>query len=58
LQLEVTWAWETATAVVATHVVVILAEETSAQEAIALRDSTAIHVKDVEDWAALTERES
>jgi hypothetical protein len=56
--VDVTWAWETATAVVATHVVVILAEETSAQEAIALRDSTAIHVKDVEDWAALTERES
>jgi hypothetical protein len=58
LQVEVTWAWETATAVVATHVAVILAEETSAQEAIASRDSAAIHVMDVEDRAALTERES
>jgi hypothetical protein len=28
--VEVTWAWETATAVVATHVAVLLAEETSA----------------------------
>jgi hypothetical protein len=36
----------------------MLIAETSAREAVAARDSTALHVKDAEDRAALVEREA
>jgi hypothetical protein len=38
----------------ATRVAVVLATETSMQEAIVARDSNTIHIKDAEDQAALT----
>jgi hypothetical protein len=37
----------------ATRVMTVIAAETSAQEATTVRDSTALHVKDVVDRAAL-----
>jgi hypothetical protein len=37
---------------------VVLATETSAQKAAAACDSTAIRIKDVEEWAALAERKT
>jgi hypothetical protein len=37
---------------------VVLAAETSAQEAAVVRDSTALCTKDVEDRATLVEREA
>jgi hypothetical protein len=37
---------------------VVLVTETSAQEAAAACDSTAIRIKDVEEWAALAERKT
>jgi hypothetical protein len=42
----------------ATRVVAVFAIETSAQKAAAAWDSTALHVKDAEDRAALAEREA
>jgi hypothetical protein len=38
--------------------VVVLATETSAQEATVMRDSATLHVKDAEDQGALAEREA
>jgi hypothetical protein len=57
LQAVLTRAWEAAATVEATRVMAILAAETSAQEATTTCDSTTIHVKEVEDWATLVERE-
>jgi hypothetical protein len=39
-----------------THAVVVLAAETSAQEATVAQDSVNLHIKDAEDRAALAER--
>jgi hypothetical protein len=58
LQAEVTWAWEAVIAVGAACVTMIHAAETTAQEAVAAWDSTAIHAKDVEDRATIVEREA
>jgi hypothetical protein len=58
LQVEVTQAREVAATVEATHVTAVLAAETSAQESTAAWDSTALHVKDAEDQAALIQREA
>jgi hypothetical protein len=46
LQVEMTWARVAAAVVEAAHVTAVLAAETSAQEAVAVRDSTAFRVKD------------
>jgi uncharacterized protein with gpF-like domain len=56
--VEVTQAWEVAAVVEVTRVVMELATGTSAQEAAVARDSATIHIKDVEDWATLAEREA
>jgi hypothetical protein len=56
LQVEVTRAREAVATVEAAWVTAILAAETSAQEAAAARDSTAIRVKDADNPAALVER--
>jgi hypothetical protein len=37
---------------------VVLATETSAQDATVMRDSATLHVKDAEDQGALAEREA
>jgi hypothetical protein len=58
LVAEVTPAWEEAAIAEATHVAAALAAEASAQEATTVWDSAALRVKDVEDWAALAEREA
>jgi hypothetical protein len=58
LLAEVTQAWEVAAAAEATRIVVIIAVETSAQEAIVAWDSTTLRVKDAKDEAALVEREA
>jgi hypothetical protein len=58
LLAEVTRGREAATAAKATRIVVVLAAETSTQEATVMWDSTALHVKDAEDWATLVEREA
>jgi hypothetical protein len=58
LQAEVTRAWEAATTVEATHIMTVLAADTSTQEAAAAWGSTVIHVKDAEDQAGLMEREA
>jgi hypothetical protein len=57
-QAEVTWAWEAVTVMEATHATVVLAVETSAQEAAVARDSAVILIKDVGDRAALAEKEA
>jgi hypothetical protein len=56
LLVEVTRVQEAAAIAEATHVAVVLATETSAQEATMVRDSAALHVKDAKDQAALSER--
>jgi hypothetical protein len=58
LQVEVTLEQEAVAAVEASRAVVVLAAETSAQEAAAAWGSAVILVKDVEDRAALVEREA
>jgi hypothetical protein len=58
LLAEVTRAQETATTVEVTCDVAMLTAEASAREAVEAWDSTAIHVKDVEDRATLAEREA
>jgi hypothetical protein len=58
LQVEVTQAWEAATAVKAAHVATVLSTDTLPQEAAAAWDSAAILDKDVEDPAALVERKA
>jgi hypothetical protein len=57
LLAEVTQMWEIAAFAEASRAAAMLTAETSGQEGIAVRDSTTLHVKDVEDRAALTERE-
>jgi hypothetical protein len=42
----------------ATHAMVVLAIETSAQEVTVAWDGANLHIKDAEDWAALAEREA
>jgi hypothetical protein len=49
LLTEVTQAREAVTALEATCIAAVLAEETSSQEAATVRDSAALHVKDVEN---------
>jgi hypothetical protein len=49
LLAEVTREWEAAAAVEAACNTMVLAAETSIQETAMARDSTALHVKDVED---------
>jgi hypothetical protein len=56
LQVEVTRAPEAAAATEVAHVMVVLAAETSAREAIAARDTAAILVKDAEGRAAPVEK--
>jgi hypothetical protein len=58
LPAQVKWAWEIATAAEATRVMVVLAAETSAQEAIVAQDNVVILVQDAEDRASLAERVS
>jgi hypothetical protein len=58
LQAEVTQAGEAALALADAHFTVVLAVETSAQEAAAAWDSAAIHIKDAKDRATLAEREA
>jgi hypothetical protein len=58
LLAEVTRAWEAVAAVEATHITTILAVEISAHEAAAAQDSAALRIEDVEDRAALAEREA
>jgi hypothetical protein len=57
-QVEVTRALEVVATTETIRIVVVLAVETSAQEAAVARDSAALHVKDAEDWASPTEREA
>jgi hypothetical protein len=56
--MEVTRAWEAATAAEATRAVVVLVAEISTQEAVATRGNAAIFVKDAEDRATMAEREA
>jgi hypothetical protein len=56
LQAELTGVREAATATEAARIMTMLAVETSTQEAAAMGDSAVVHVKDLEDWAALVER--
>jgi hypothetical protein len=56
--VKLTWAWEVAAAVEAARVSVILAADTFGQEDAIAQDSTAIHIKDVEDRATLAKREA
>jgi hypothetical protein len=58
LHVEVTRAWGASTIAEADHVVAVLGHETSAQEAAVARDDTTLCIKDVDDWAALAEREA
>jgi hypothetical protein len=58
LLAEVTQAWEVAAAAEATRIAVVIAVETSAQEATVAWDSTTLRVKDAKDEAALAEREA
>jgi hypothetical protein len=58
LLVEVTRVWETSIAVEAARVMEMLAAETSAWDFVAAWDSTTLRVKDVEDRAALAEREA
>jgi hypothetical protein len=58
LQAVVTQVQEAATAVEATRAMTILVAETSAHEAVVTQDSAMILIKDVEDHAALAEREA
>jgi hypothetical protein len=55
---EVTRASEVGVATKAAHIMVALSAKTSAQEAAAAWDATAIHVKDVKDRGALEEKEA
>jgi hypothetical protein len=54
----VTRAWEAAATANTNHITMVLATETSSHEAAVTWDSAAIHVKDIEDRAALAEREA
>jgi hypothetical protein len=56
--VEVTWVREAVSALEATHVIVTLAVETSAQETAAAWDNVDLRVKDAKDQATLSEREA
>jgi uncharacterized hydantoinase/oxoprolinase family protein len=56
--VEVTQVWEATAATNAAQAMTMLAAETSSRKAIAVWDSTTLHVEGVEDWAALAEREA
>jgi hypothetical protein len=58
LLAEVARVLEEAAVVEVAHVMAALAAETSAQEATAALDSTALHVEDADDQTALVEREA
>jgi hypothetical protein len=58
LLVAVTRSWEAATTIEAARIVAMLATETSAREASAVRDSAALRVEDAEFRAALAEREA
>jgi hypothetical protein len=58
LPVEVTQVPKTAAAVEAARAVAMLTTETSAREAVAAQDSTALCVKDAEDQVALVKREA
>jgi hypothetical protein len=58
LQVEMTGAWEAATNMEAARAVAVLAVEISSREAVVTGDSTAILIKDVDDWSTLAERVS
>jgi hypothetical protein len=58
LQEEVTRAQEVVVVVEAARIVAVLATETSAQDVVAVQDSTTLHVQDAEGRAALVEREA
>jgi hypothetical protein len=58
LLAKVTRMHGAAAAIEAARVMIVLAVETSAQQATMVWDSTALHVKDAKDWATLTEREA
>jgi hypothetical protein len=58
LLAEVTLARERATAMEAARVAAMLAIETSTYEVATVRNSTALHVKDAEDRAALAGTEA
>jgi hypothetical protein len=58
LLVEVARAQEATAAVEATRVMMVLAIESSTQEAAMVWDSAALHVKDVEDQSTLAERET
>jgi hypothetical protein len=58
LLAEVTLAQEAAVTTEATRVMAVLAAKTFAYEATAVRDNTALHVKDAEDRATLVVREA
>jgi hypothetical protein len=58
LLAKVTRMHGAAAAIEAARVMIVLAVETSAQQATMVWDSAALHVKDAKDWATLTEREA
>jgi hypothetical protein len=58
LQEGLTRAREAAATAEASHVVVVLAMKTSAQEATAAWDSTTVDVRDAKDRSTLSEREA
>jgi hypothetical protein len=58
LLAEVTRVWDTTTTAKAARATAMLVGETSAQEAVAVQDSTTLRVKDAEDQATLVKREA
>jgi hypothetical protein len=58
LQAGLTRAREAAATAEATHVMVVLAMKTSAQEATMAWDSTTVDIRDAEDQSTLSEREA
>jgi hypothetical protein len=58
LLAEVTQAWDTTAIAEAARVTAMLTAEISAQETVVARDSAALRVKDVQDWATLAEGEA
>jgi hypothetical protein len=58
LLAEVTQEQEAATTMEAAHITVVLAVETSAQEAAAAWDNATLHAKDAKDQGTLAEREA
>jgi hypothetical protein len=58
LQAEVTRAWEVVVDAETAHATTVLAAKVSARESAVAWDSATFHVKDVEDWVALAEKEA